>query len=137
MTTIRFEEVSRFQPKLRRKPLSVTDARQGGGVRWKTAACPHCQTMLSFRPLSRLREVSCPACGRQVFRGERVWGRLWTLLCVLCALNVGVHLYLLTDKILRAWLIYLVYFVPIAILAVFIPLRNLLMYFAHKVKENW
>ena len=100
------------------------------------AKCPHCQETLTVNPVKRLRDVSCPNCHRLVFREERLWGKLWIVACVLAALVAGVWLYRATEHIMQAWSVYITYIIPAAIVILFAPLGNLLMYFVHRAKEK-
>ena len=100
------------------------------------AKCPHCQSEVSVRPFRRLRDVSCPACHRLVFREERIWGKLWIVVCVLLALAAGIIIYRKTENVMQAWAVYVNYLIPAAIVLVLAPLGNLLMYLVHRVKET-
>lgn len=98
--------------------------------------CPHCDTPVSVNPLRRVRDVSCPSCRRLVFREERIWGRLWTLFCVLCALAAGIVFYQKTAGVLQAWAVYLNYLIPAAIVLLLAPLGNLLTCLVRRAKRG-
>lgn len=98
--------------------------------------CPHCGSIVSVNPLKRLRDVTCPSCSRLVFREERIWGKIWILVCVLCALAVGVVIYRKTERIYQAWTVYINYLIPAATVILLAPLGNAVMFFVHQVKHR-
>lgn len=98
--------------------------------------CPHCGSTLPVHPIRRIRDVSCPSCNRLVFREERVWGKLWIVVCVLLALAAGVIIYQRTANIYQAWTVYVNYLVPAAIVLVLAPLGNLVMFLVHQAKNR-
>lgn len=100
------------------------------------AKCPHCQSEVPVNPVKRLRDVTCPGCRRLVFREERVWGRLWIVVCVLCALAVGVVIYRKSADIHQAWTVYANYLVPAAIILILAPFGNVIMYLVHQLKNR-
>ena len=100
------------------------------------ASCPHCQSEVSVRPFTKLKNMTCPVCSRLVFLEERTWGKLWILFCILCALAVGFIVYWATAEVKQMWSIYLIYLAPAAVVLVLAPFGNPLMYFVHQAKEK-
>lgn len=100
------------------------------------ASCPHCRHEVSVRPFARLKDVSCPGCSRLVFREERVWGKIWLLFTVACALITGFILYRATENIMQMWSVYLIYLGPAAVILLLAPFGSPLMYCVHRAKEK-
>lgn len=98
--------------------------------------CPHCKNTFPINSLRRIRDVSCPSCRRLVFREERLWGIIWTVACVVCALAVGVVIYQRTEQIHQAWTVYVNYLVPAAMVILLAPFGNVLMYLVHQEKTK-
>lgn len=100
------------------------------------ANCAHCHKEVRVNILKPIRDEQCPDCRRLLFREERVWGWLWSAVCVVVGFLVGKWWFDYSADMLQAWTAYLIYLLPVVTVAVIAPLGNVLKVIVHQAKQK-